>query len=220
MVFYKLNNPGVTVDPDNMMNLGLGLCCEGQGTICQSKLVIDPIGTPVSITVLDRAGVAVTTAVTGATTKDGFREALIKAIKAAGGFLANGGIKINIVATEWTIIVEGTVKVTSMNNGSARAFTQLCTEAYTCDAQLFVPYGTSQVVWNGASGTLSGITAATTAATVKASLDAITTPTVNTVVADLVRGGYKVNLTMKSTDLYYIGGVGPEIKNCFARFTA
>jgi len=221
MILYRLNNPGTGMDQDNAYQLARGLCCDGQGTICQDVLVLSALGTITSITVKNRAGVNITTTVSGITNKATLREALITAINAAGGFLNNGGLDIAVAGAVYTITGMGEVQLVSLENGATRSWTHNCTSAYSCAVQLFIPYSTGLVaLYNGTAASLGTVASGTTTGSIKTILDGITTPVVNTVTASVGRSGFIVTATIPSTANYFIGNNGPEIRNCTPVYTA
>lgn len=220
MISYRLNKPGTGMHSPNMFMLKRGVCCDGEGKICQYKLTLATLGTITSITVKDRDGVDVVTTVSGVSNKDTLREAIVRAIDAAGGFLNDGGLKITQNGNAYTIVGTGEVPLVSLENGATRTFTIACTESWTCSATLHVPYGNSNAIFNGASIALTGIDAETDPADIKSDLDALTTPATNTVTLDAANNGFKVVISVKGTDAYFIGGRGPYIKNCVPDYTA
>lgn len=220
MILYRLNNPGTGMDQDNAYQLARGLCCDGQGTICQDVLVLSALGTITSITVKNRAGGNVVTTVSGITNKATLRAALITAIQAAGGFLSGGGLDIAVSGNQYTITGMGEVQLVSLENGATRTWTHNCTAAYSCAVQLFIPYSTGSIaLYNGTAASLGTVAAATATATIKGILDGITTPVANTVTASVGRGGFIVTATVPSTANYFINNTGPEIRNCTPLYT-
>jgi hypothetical protein len=219
MILYRLNNPGTGMDQANFVQLDDSLCCGSANVICMDSLTLSALGTITSITVKNRLGVNVTTTVSGITNKATLRNAIITAIQAAGGYLNGGGLKVNNpTGTVYNITGIGEVQLVSLENGATRTFTHACTSAYECAVTFFLPYSVGQVaLWNNTSVSLGTVASGTSTASIETILDTLTSE-VNTVTANVGRGGFDVSVQIPSTATYFIAGAGPESRNCFPQF--
>ena len=218
MIRYNLN-PIAGVNPDNAAQIARGVCCDGVGTICQWVWASAALGTYTSITLKNRAGTNVTTTVSGVTDRATLRAAYELALEAVGARVYGDGLKITKSGSNYGITALGEVPFVSFENGATRTFTQNCTSAYTCTALLFIPYGVGTAIYNGSSVSLGTVTSATTAISLKTTLDTLTS-LVNTVTADVGRSGFIVSVPMPSSASYFINGVGPQTPmNCTPVFT-
>lgn len=224
MILYDLN-PGSGANTDNLIQIARGICCDEQGNICQDTLTLTALGTVVSVTVKDRNGVDVTTAVTGVTDKATLREALVKAYAAAGARVHGGGLKITQNGANYTITAMGEAQIVSLNNGSVRTFTHNCTEAWQCTNTFLVmpgADGTNNITVGGVTTSLGAIVYPTTTA---ASLETIVqgisgVGASSTVTADAVNRGYIAKVITDSKTGVFLNGQAPIEVNCVPVFTA